>query len=150
MGEIAHGPVRRTARGCSFVCRNTDCSRTGCNQQARPALGRPHARVETPGRIKAAPPAGRIPPGVFPLSPRASVYNPCMNDLKRDPCESWSEGEETPDGLRGTPAERFAEAARRVFSASKDAVDEADARERAKPHDPAQPRRPGRPRTSKA
>ena len=37
--------------------------------------------------------------------------------------ETWGEDEESPDGLKGTPSERFTEAAKRIFSVSKDDVE---------------------------
>ncbi len=109
-----------------------------------PRAGEGHnASVETPGRIKAAPPVD-YPPGAFlRYTPRRLVYNPSMDALDQKPCDQWPADEESPDGLRGTPSERFVEAARRVFSATKEQIAEAEAKQQPKPR-----RRAGRPRTS--
>lgn len=59
--------------------------------------------------------------------------------------DPWPADEETSAGLRGTPAKRFTEAARRVFSVSKAQVAELEA-EQAKKAEPAPLRlKPGRP-----
>lgn len=68
------------------------------------------------------------------------VYNEVM-DAKDLHCDPWPEGEQTPDGLQGTPAERFTEAARRVFSVRKKQVAEHEAAEQeAKTPEPARPK----------
>jgi hypothetical protein len=73
-------------------------------------------------------------------------------DAKDLLCDPWPADEETPDGLRGTPAERFAEAARRIFSVSKEQVAELEAEQAAKTTEPTTAparRKPGRPARAK-
>jgi hypothetical protein len=66
-------------------------------------------------------------------------------------CDPYPADETTPDGLRGTPAERFTEAARRIFSVSKEQVAELEAEQAAKTPELATParRKPGRPARAK-
>ena len=54
-----------------------------------------------------------------------------MSQLQNTPCETHPADEQTPDGLRGTPAARFTEAVRRVFSLTPAQV--ADVKQATKP-----------------
>jgi hypothetical protein len=66
-----------------------------------------------------------VPPQRLGLIPKR--YNRGMSDLQKDTLATYPTDAPTPDGLRGTPSERFTEAARRVFSASREAVAQAEA-----------------------
>jgi hypothetical protein len=70
-----------------------------------------------------------------------------MDGLRSKPCDTYPADEETPDGLRGTPSERFTEAARRVFGMSKERLAE---REEAEAKNPSKRSGPGRPRKQRA
>ena len=98
-------------------------------------LLRPSARVSWEAR-----------PFLFPVAlAHGNGHNPGM-DAKDLRCDPYPADEETPDGLRGTPAQRFTEAARRVFSVSKERVAELEAAEQAKTPAPDPARlKPGRP-----
>ncbi len=74
-----------------------------------------------------------------------------MIQNKVENCDPYPTDEQTPGGLRGTPAERFTEAARHVFSVSKEQVAELEAEQAAKTPEPATPprRKPGSPTHAK-
>jgi hypothetical protein len=63
-----------------------------------------------------------------------------MSDLQKDTLAPYPTDAPTPDGLRGTPSERFTEAAWRVFSVTREQLADAEARA----PKPDKPRRAGR------